>query len=169
MRKTETLRQSAAASNAKRLAHLADQIDAVRQAKHQSVEDLASSLEPLAQAMAALADETRQTLMLIEHRTREQGEAFTQQLQDEMRTLRVAIAAARKAADQMQQTTRGLRRRHYALALVTGLMGAVLVSGFWLWVAPPKGVVSTVTLDAPAVANLLQPALTAALKPSKGR
>ena len=168
MSKTETLRQSAAASNAKRLAHLAHQIETVRQAKHQSVEDLASSLEPLAQAMAALTDETRQTLMLIEQRTREQAESFTSQLQEEVRTFREITAAARKAADKMQQSTQGLRWRHYALALVTGLVTAALVSGFWLWVAPPK-VVNTVTLNAQAVADLLQPAMTAALKHSKGR
>lgn len=168
MNKTETLRQSAAAANDKRLAHLAQQIETVRQAKHQRVEDLATSLEPLAQAMAALSDETLQTLMLIEHRTREQAEAFTSQLQDEVRAFREATAAARKAADRMRQSTQGLRWRHYALALVTGLLTAVLLSGFWLWVAPPK-VLNTVTLNAQAVADLLQPAMTAALKHSKGR
>ncbi|CQR34455.1 conserved hypothetical protein [Thiomonas arsenitoxydans] len=104
MNKTETLRQSAAAANEKRLAHLAQQIEAVRQAKHQRVEDLATSLEPLAQAMAALSDETLQTLMLIERRTREQAEAFTSQLQDEVRAFREATAAARKAADRMKQS-----------------------------------------------------------------
>jgi chemotaxis protein histidine kinase CheA len=168
MNKTETLRQSASAANEKRLAHLAHQIESVRQAKHQRVEDLASSLEPLAQAMAALSDETLQTLMLIEHRTREQAEAFTRQFQDEVRSFREATAAARKAADRMKQSTQGLRWRHYALAIVTGLLTAGLVSGFWLWVAPPK-VVNTVTLNAQAVADLLQPAMTAALNHSKGR
>ena len=167
MSKTETLRQSAAASNAKRLAHLAQQIETVRQTKHQSVEDLASILEPLAQAMAALSDETRQTLMLIDRRSREQAEMFARQLQDEVRTFREITAAARKAANQMQQSTQGLRWRHYALALVTGLLTAGLVSGFWLWVAPPK-IQNTLNLDPQALAQDLAPAI-AALKPSRSR
>ncbi|MDD4885337.1 MAG: IncQ-type mobilization protein MobB [Thiomonas sp.] len=167
MSKTETLRQSAAASNAKRLAHLAHQIETVRQAKHQSVEDLATVLEPLAQAMAALSDETRQTLMLIDRRSREQAEMFARQLQDEVRTFREITAAARKAANQMQQSTQGLRWRHYALALVTGLLTAGLVSGFWLWVAPPK-IQNTLNLDPQALAQDLAPAI-AALKPSRNK
>ena len=167
MNKTETLRQSAAAANEKRLAHLAHQIETVRQAKHQSVEDLASSLEPLAQAMAALSDDTRQSLMLIEQRTREQAEAFTSQLQEEVRTFREITAAARKAADKMQQSTQGLRWRHYALALATGLLTAVPVSGFWLWVAPPK-IQNTLNLDPQTLAQDLAPAI-AALKLSRNK
>ncbi|MBW4049673.1 MAG: mobilization protein [Proteobacteria bacterium] len=167
MNKTETLRQSAAASNEKRLAHLAHQIETVRQSKHQSVEDLATALEPLAQAMAALSDETRQTLELIDRRSREQAEMFASQLQDEVRTFREITAAARKAADQMKQSTQGLRWRHYALAMATGLLTAVLVSGFWLWVAPPK-IQNTLNLDARALAQDLAPAI-AALKPSRSK
>jgi chemotaxis protein histidine kinase CheA len=167
MNKTETLRQSAAASNEKRLSHLTHQIEAVRQAKHQSVEDLATALEPLAQSMAKLSDETLETLMLIEQRTRDQAEAFTSQLQDEVRSFQAATAAARKSADRMQQSTQGLRWRHYALALVAGLLTAGLVSGFWLWVAPPK-IQNTLNLDPQALAQDLAPAI-AALKPSRNK
>mgnify|MGYP006205405101 CR=1 FL=1 len=51
MSKTETLRQSAAASNETRLERLASQIESVRQSRHQNAEELAATLEPLAQAM----------------------------------------------------------------------------------------------------------------------
>nr|WP_288092109.1 mobilization protein [Thiomonas sp.] len=117
--------------------------------------------------MAALSDETLQTLMLIERRTREQAEAFTSQLQDEVRSFREATAAARKAADRMKQSTQGLRWRHYALALAASLLTAVLVSGFWLWVAPPK-IQNTLNLDPQALAQDLAPAI-AALKLSRSR
>jgi hypothetical protein len=62
MRKTETLRQLAAMSNETHLDMLGRQIEAVHQSRVKSVEELATLLEPLAQAMAALTDETRQTL-----------------------------------------------------------------------------------------------------------
>ena len=80
MSKTETLRQSAAASNETRLEHLAHQIQELSQAKAQSAEALATMLEPLAQAMDALTDETRQTLAEIDRKSREQGEKFSGQI-----------------------------------------------------------------------------------------
>ena len=94
MSKTETLRQSAAASNATRLEHLAEQMETLRQAKHQSAEDLAATLEPLAQAMAALTDETRQTLAEIERKSQEQGETFKRQLSESVESYKDAAAAA---------------------------------------------------------------------------
>jgi hypothetical protein len=46
------------------------------------------------------------------------------------------------------------------------MVTAALVSGFWLWLAPPK--VQNM-LDAQAVAEYLKPAVIEALKPSRGR
>src|SRR5260364_421506 len=71
MSKTEILRQSAAVSNERRVERLANQIEMLRQADRQSVEELAEALEPLAQAMAALTDETRQTLAEIDRKSRD--------------------------------------------------------------------------------------------------
>ena len=59
MSKTETARQLNAAATAQRLSTVAAQIETLRQAKQQSAEELAATLEPLAQAMATLVDETR--------------------------------------------------------------------------------------------------------------
>lgn len=166
MSKTETLRQSAAASNDTRLERLASQIEAVRQAKHQSAEDLAATLEPLAQAMAALADETRQTLAEIDRKSREQGEKFSAQVSAAAKEWKAAAAEAQKAAEALNQAGQRMEWRHYGLAVVTGLITAALVSGFWLWLAPPK--VQNM-LDAQAVAEYLKPAVIEALKPSRGR
>ena len=166
MSKTETLRQSALATNETRLERLAAQIETVRQTKHQSAEDLAATLEPLAQALAALTDETRQTLAEIDRKSREQGETFQRQLSTSVQGYKEAAVEAQKAADSLNQAGARMEWRHYALAVMTGLVTAALVSGFWLWLAPP-----TVQnqLDAKAVADYLKPAVIEALKPSRGR
>lgn len=166
MSKTETLRQSAAASNEKRIERLANQIESLRQAKLQSAEDLAATLEPLAQAMAALADETRQTLAEIDRKSREQGETFSAQVSAAAKEWKAAATEAQKAAEALNQAGQRMEWRHYGLAVVTGLITAVLVSGFWLWLAPPT--VQNM-LDARAVAEYLKPAVIEALKPSRGR
>ena len=168
MSKTETLRQSAAASNATRVEHLATQIESLRQAKHQSAEELAQTLEPLAQALAALTDETRQTLAEIDRKSREQGEAFKRQLSESVKGYKEAAAEASQAADSLNQAGQRMEWRHYALALLTGLVTAALVSGFWLWLAPPTVTVQN-QLDAKAVADHLKPAVIEALRPSRGK
>lgn len=166
MSKTETLRQSAAASNAMRVDHLATQLETLRQTEHQSAEDLAATLEPLAQALAALTDETRQTLAEIDRKSREQGETFKRQLSESVKSYKDAAAAADKAADSLYRAGQRMEWRHYALAVVTGLATATLVSVFWLWLAPPT--VQNL-LDPKAVAEYLKPDVIEALKPSRGK
>lgn len=166
MSKTETLRQLSDAANEKRIERLANQIESLRQAKHQSAEDLAATLEPLAQAMAALADETRQTLAEIDRKSREQGETFSAQVSAAAKEWKAAAAEAQKAAEALNQAGQRMEWRHYALAAMTGALTAALVTVFWLWLAPPK--VQNM-LDAQAVAEYLKPAVIEALKPSRGR
>ena len=167
MSKTETLRQSAAASNETRLERLASQIEAVRQAKHQSAEDLAATLEPLAQAMAALADETRQTLAEIDRKSREQAERFTGQLNAAAKNSKDAAAEAQTAAQTLDRAARRMEWRHYLLAALVGMVTAGAVTASWLWLAPPT-IENQITLDAQAVAEHLR-AATAPPKQSKGR
>ena len=166
MSKTETLRRLSDAANEKRIERLANQIESLRQAKHQSAEDLAATLEPLAQAMAALADETRQTLAEIDRKSREQGETFSAQVSAAAKEWKAAAAEAQKAAEALNQAGQRMEWRHYALAALTGALTAALVTVFWLWLAPPK--VENL-LDARAVAEHLKPAVIEALKPSRGR
>ena len=168
MSKTETLRQSAAASNATRLEHLAEQMETLRQAKHQSAEDLAATLEPLAQAMAALTDETRQTLAEIERKSQEQGETFKRQLSESVESYKdaAAAAAASQAAESLNQAGQRMEWRHYLLAALVGMVTAAAVTASWLFLAPPS---IQNQLDPQAVAEHLKPAVIEALKPSKGR
>jgi chemotaxis protein histidine kinase CheA len=166
MSKTETLRQSALAANATRVEHLATQLETLRQASYRSAEDLAATLEPLAQALAALTDETRQTLAEIDRRSREQGEKFSGQIDSLAKDWKAAAVEAQSAADSLNRAGQRMEWSHYALAVGTALATAALVSAFWLWLAPP-----TVQnqLDAKAVAEYLKPAVIEALKPSRGK
>ena len=166
MSKTETLRQSAAASNATRLEHLVEQMETLRQAKHQSAEDLAATLEPLAQAMAALTDETRQTLAEIERKSQEQGKKFTSQVSEAAKEWKAAAAEAQKAAEALNQAGQRMEWRHYLLAALVGMVTAAAVTASWLFLAPPS---IQNQLDPQAVAEHLKPAVIEALKPSKGR
>ena len=178
MSKTETLRQSAQASNETRLQHLASQVQAqaqaISQARHQSVDDLASMLEPLAQALAALTDQAGKTLTEIDRKSRETSETFQRQLDSATRSLKdttvQAQAQAKSAADHLSRAASQLSWKHYGLATVTavatGATTAMLVSAFWLWAYPPS---LHTTLDPKAVANLLKPAVIEALKPSRGK
>jgi hypothetical protein len=103
MTKSETMKQLAAASNAARLDDLGQRIESLRSARIESAEQLASMLEPLAQAMAALTDETRLTLEAIEQRSREQGERFKSQVEAATTALSQASAGAEQAAENLDR------------------------------------------------------------------
>jgi tRNA G26 N,N-dimethylase Trm1 len=165
MTKSETMKQLAAASNAARLAALGKQIEQVRQAKLESAEQLATMLEPLAQAMAALTDETRQTLVEIEHQSREQSAQFMKQIEMAAKAWKDAAAQTRDAAESLNRAGHRMEWTHYLVTLMTGLITAMLVSVFWLWLAPPSVVNQ---LDPKAVADYLRPAIVA-VKRSNGK
>ena len=177
------LRQSAQVQNAARIEALAHQIQAVRQARLQSVEDLPAMLEPLTQALAALCDETRSTLAAIDHQSREMGERYQAQqvqLETASRGLQTAVQQTQAQITQAQMTHHSavsagragmpLGRSQFgwamATAVATGTATALLVSAFWLWLSPPS--IRNV-LDPKAVAQWLKPAVIEALKPSKSR
>jgi cell division protein FtsX len=107
------LKQLAAASNAARLAELGKQIEQVRQAKLESAEQLATMLEPLAQAMAALTDETRQTLVEIEHRSREQSAQFRAQIEAAAKAWKDAAAQTSDAAESLNRAGHRMEWIHY--------------------------------------------------------
>jgi ElaB/YqjD/DUF883 family membrane-anchored ribosome-binding protein len=131
------MKQLAAASNAARLDELGQRIETLRTARIESVEQLASMLEPLAQAMAALTDEARQTLTDIEERSQEQGERFKNQVEAAATALTRASAQAQQAAENMDRAGRLTEWRHYMLTVTLGVMSGLLVSAFWLLLAPP--------------------------------
>jgi hypothetical protein len=163
MKKTETLRQLAASANEKSIADLGARIETLRVAKIESADQLASMLEPIAQAMAALTDETRCTLAEIEQKSREHSARFEREMMTAATAVQNAAAMANQSADRLNRAGLRMEWRHYLLAIATGVVTAGLVSAFWLWLAPPTVVNH---LDAAQVAEYLRPAIEA-LKPSK--
>lgn len=166
MTKSEILQQLAAASNAARLDDLGQRIEALRSARIESAEQLASILEPLAQAMAALTDETRDALAATDRQSRELGEQFRSEVQQATMELNKASTRAEQVAEYLQRVGHWTEWIHYLLTVATGVITALLVSAFWLWLAPPT---VESRLDAKAVADHLKPAVIEALKPSRGR
>lgn len=145
MTKTETAQQLAAAANAKRVQDLSSQIEAVRQARHQSVEDLAETLEPLALAMVALTEETRQTLVSIQEQganqqaeTAEAWRKAAQSMVDRAKGQQQATEAMDRASQDARQAMRDLRDgaqglawRVWVIAVLVGVLGAALAA-FWI-------------------------------------
>src|SRR5260364_200042 len=168
MSKTEILRQSAAVSNERRVERLANQIEMLRQADRQSVEELAETLETLAQAMAALTDATRQTLAEIERKSREQVETFNQQIENSAKAWDNAAAGVKQAANSLNKAGERMEWTNYALTVLTGAVTAILVTAFWLWLAPPR-IMNQIQLDPQAVAEHLKPVLTGRRSLSKGK
>lgn len=166
MNKTETLKQLAEAANRARLNQFSEQIETLSSARQQGAQDLAALIEPMAQAMAALTEETRKTLSMIETSSKEHLNHFQQQMNSTAGKWDQAVKQTVCAANQMDQMRHSLEWTHYALAVAMGLLTAVLVSGFWLWLAPPSVINQ---LDARQVAQYLKPAVIEALRRSKNK
>ena len=173
MSKIGMLQQSANDLNTSRVEALALQLQAVRQDRLQSVQELTAALEPMTQALAALCQETRSTLAELDRRSLEMGERSQRQLETLGRNLLSALPPAQTVlceADSTGPTQRRDERRRLAWALAPGVASAattsMLVSACWLWLFPPS--IQNV-LDPQAVAQSLKPTLIQALKPSKAR
>jgi len=154
MTKSETLKQLAAASNEARLQSLTRQIETLREAKFRNAEELATVIEPLAQAMAALTDETRASLELVERRSKEQVEQARTQVEAAVAQWANAATAAKQAAQRLERAGQNIEFSHYLLATLVGLVTGLLVSALLLWLGPAP-VINNV-LDAREIAALLK-------------
>lgn len=125
MSKIETARQLAQTQSAQRIEHLASQMQQLKDSKIQSVEELAQMIEPLAQSIAALTDETRETLSTIDARSKNAAGAIAR----ERKQLLEAINEAKTAATEMQQEAGAVNLKMFAIALLTGVFSAVAVTG----------------------------------------
>jgi len=164
MSKTETLRQSAEAANAKRLEALSLDEKAKALSQARSVDELATAIEPLAKALATLSSEATRTLAEIEQKTRAASVDYQRQISATSDNLGMVIRATKQATHELNRAANRLDWSHFALAIATAMLSALLVSGFWLWFSPPT--VQT-TLDPKAVAEYLKPAVIEAIKNSK--
>jgi translation initiation factor 2B subunit (eIF-2B alpha/beta/delta family) len=157
MSKTETLRQLTAVANAKHVEHMTQQIEALRQAKFQSVEEFAAQAEPLFQAMVALTDETRQTLAQLREQSTQQMAEFQTQSRHIVNTWQHSTQLMEEAARNLTTATHSFSQgltetvnhaawrlgwKHYMLTVIAGVLGALLTIGLWGWLSP-KPVSST--------------------------
>lgn len=154
MSKTETSRQLATASNARRLEQLANQIETLRQARLQNAEDLSAILEPLAQAVAALTDETRETLAQIDATSRQQAQQFQERITATTQQWTRTLSRAEEAAQALAKAANQIKATFLLWTLLISLVSATLASAFWLWLAPTPIIVHRI--DAQEVANLLK-------------
>ena len=143
MSKTETMKQSAAASNAMQLDLLTQQIEALRRAKIKSADQLAETLEPIAQAMAALTDQTAKTLAGIDVQTERASAAFEARMEKSISAWTAATQEAQSTLTVLQQATNRLDLRHYLMAIMTGILSALLVTAL-LSLVSPRPVIQTV-------------------------
>ena len=125
-----------------------------------AVEDLAQVIEPLAQAMVVLTDDTKETLAEINRKSQEQGDLFRSQIEIGIQAMNKATKEAQVATEAMDRANRRMDWKNYSLTVMTGIFTAVVVSVFWLYLAPPE---VRNTLDPAQVAEYLRPALIEAL------
>lgn len=121
MKKTETLRQLAASANEKSIADLGMRIETLRAAKIESADQLASLLEPIAQAIAALTDETRSTLAEIEQKRLEHSARFEREVTAAATAVQRAATMANQSAEYLHRAGQNMEWTHYLLAVATGL------------------------------------------------
>ena len=86
--------------------------------------------------MAALTDETRETLTEIERTSRQQAAQFQKQIESAANSWQTAATQAQSAADRLNQAGQRMEWIHYVLAAMIGLLSATLVSVFWIWLLP---------------------------------
>jgi len=164
MSKTETLRQSAEAANAKRLEGLSLDEKAKALSQARSVDELATALEPLAKALATLSSEAGRTLAEIEQNTKAASIDYQRQISAASDNLGLVVRATKQATRELNRAANRLDWTHFALVIATGLLSAMLVSGFWVWFDPPS---VQSPIDPKAVAENLKPVVIEALKNAK--
>jgi ABC-type transporter Mla subunit MlaD len=116
-------------------------MNAIEKLKHaRNIRELAHEIEPLAQALASLADDTRQSLRETQQEAARTGENSRQAQQ-------IALAQAETTLHRLNQAADSLSRRCYearsirlsitwrvaAIATLTGLLSATATTGLWHW------------------------------------
>ena len=117
-------------------------IDRVR--KSRGINELAAEIEPLAQSMAALADEARQRIAEVQQASEEQAASWTSQQQQAMSAWQEAAKNMRTAAGELTTASQTARSaaRGWTWRLWVGVLIAsvtpilVLLIASWLWLEP---------------------------------
>jgi ABC-type transport system involved in cytochrome bd biosynthesis fused ATPase/permease subunit len=117
--------------------------------------------------MAALSDETRETLTQIEATSQQQAQQFQERINTTTQHWTRTLNRAEEAAQALAKAANQIKAMFLLWTLLIGLVSATLASAFWLWLAPTPTLVHRI--DAQEVANLLKADPTAPRAPSKGK
>jgi len=123
---------------------ISEQINELRQLQAQSVENLAQQIEPLAQSLAALSDESRKAILRIvreSHKAQRQSADQWSDAAGSIETERKALVEATKqitsSTDQAARQLRGVTARVWIAAISTGtLIALALLGGYMIWQPP---------------------------------
>lgn len=162
-----------------------DSISRLKSARsaEQIAEDLAASIEPLAQSMAKLADDLREQIESLSSGSALSAQAWSQSqaqaaqaqaqaAEKRLQALSLAVQQLQQAAQTAQEAAQSARAtgwRQWAAMLALGAITGALIAASWGWLHPsPPPVVQNV-LDAPAVAQMLmqQGGLTCRTEPKR--
>lgn len=166
VRQSLTLMQQEASSTADQVQQ---SLMLMRQETSATAERMAIAIEPLAQAMARLTDETREALSQIEARSKEQIAAQKKSISESHSAAMKVSREATEAARRLEGSTSSLTMSHYGLAAMMGLLSAALTTAFWLFLSPPT---IQNQINPEAIARMLWPAISqqiAQQPPSAGK
>lgn len=98
-----------------------------------NLDEVASEIEPLAQALAAISDETRRALVEQSEAHSVQAQAWAEQQKAATRALNQAAQQLQAAAEASMAAANGVRWRLTLLSVLTGAAAAGLTTVLSLW------------------------------------
>ncbi|WP_032489976.1 IncQ-type mobilization protein MobB [Xylella fastidiosa] len=146
----------------------------LRQARN--VEQIAEELEPLAVSLATLADQAEASIKNMEAASLQQAKEWNSQqlnaanqigeaaksVMQHVEALQQATANLRQTAEEVKRTQRDQLLKLVAVACISAILAAGLLTGLLRWLEPPPEVHNE--LDAKAVAEYLRTPILNALK-----
>lgn len=111
-------------------------VERLKQARN--LNELAERVEPLAQALAALADDTRQTLTETQESLERQLEVTNQTTQQLSRTLNEASQKLAQSAREAQQASWSMTWKPLMIAVLSGIGSALALSVLSHWLQPSE-------------------------------
>lgn len=147
---------------------LAEQLRAIRQERIESAHELAAIIEPLAESLASLTDETRSVLRYTQQQTEATQQQASKQIQASQTRLDQQMQGLTQVADQLktasEQASQRLRQRKknrrwpLVAVLITALVCAAGPTAILYWqhqkIANMRGQVATLQRIADHVADL---------------
>lgn len=149
------------------LAELQKQIEAL-QPQHQvqtALDDLAAKIEPLAQAMVTLTEETRQTLTSVQAEAAKHQQVTAKKWSEAAQELKAAAKDSKDAASKAEAALEAIREaqasqtwRTAGFAALVGTTTAALTVASLIYLLPPQ-LQQPINLDSATVARMIVEAM----------